>query len=527
MLPKKSIEERLTNFAGKKHFTGQLVHEAIKGYAADRLNLDISRDYYTRYELGEKLERVRDCSKVLELRRYGEAPSAIHNGNFCKMPVVCVSCADRASRKKKAIFKPRIEQAAARFKYIYMLTMTIKNGDVLEERLNALVNSKKRFRLFGQSRVQKMWIYQDKAGKWFEYDRKRPPEDVPEKIKCMEIKRNDSGEWGKVTAAISSTEIIWGEDTGVHCHEHAIIFSDKIIDFSVYDNVKKAQSLAEAGIIEKGGKAYRYGIEISKEEYKRILIPAVKNWYFDESGEAFPVSKVSEEWLRATKGQGVDIDVTPISFKSWIKDPTFKGEYCSTFPKWVAAHAAEVLKYNSKLAEGLKKNPISTDQYIELIQRRGNRRLFNTYGAFRNRLDSLYFSEEEEAYMDFVEWRDKQGYEIRRADFYDNGYHVRMAPEGKAVFLSSDKPDNERRYKLSKQADIVAWFRRVKAGALADRKAMAANTAARGAADTAHWKAEIENFINKSKQDMRQQLRDLWLNAIEPWQARKFSPAPF
>lgn len=527
-MPTNAIEKRLSSFAGKKEFTGDLVKRAISSFDSGLLNLDISHDFYTRYELGDKLRRIRDCSKILELRQYPGGLSSIHNGNFCKMPVVCVTCADRNSRKKKAIFKPRIEQAAARFKYVYMITLTIKDGEILEDRLNALVKSKKRFRLFGQSRLLKrMKIYQDDSGKWYEYDPRRDG-DPPQHLKEYRIFRNDSGEWSKIKAAIASDEIVLGEGSGeIHCHTHILAFTNARLDYRIFRDYQKKEIIEKSGLVEKAGRYYLDNKELSKQEYLKILSPAVSDWYFPENGDPVPVSKISREWIKATAGEGIDIDISPLSFKTYKQDPYFKGEYCATFPKWIAAQAGEVLKYNSKLAEGLQKNPISTERYIELIQRRGARRLFNTYGAFRSQLDSLYISDEEEKYFQYVEWRDSQEYEIRRADYYDGNYHIKPGYENKAVFVTSDKPDNNRRYRLSKQADIVSWYRKVKAAALEGRKAMAANTAKLGAADTAAWKAQIEQFIDQSKKDMRAKLRALWLSEIPPGAARRFAPAPF
>jgi hypothetical protein len=510
MMPTKSIGKRLENFAGKKRFTGRLVTSAIERYQAGLIPHDISRDYYTRLELGDKLEKVKNCSSILELRNYAGGLSAIHNGNFCGMPVVCVSCADRNSRKKKAIFKPRIEQAAKRFKHAYMLTMTIKDGLELEERLNVLTQSRKRFRLFGQRRVKRMRIYQEN-GKWFEYKR---GQEIPERIHTMEIFRSDGGEWSKVKAALCSTEIVWGENSGeIHCHDHALIFTNQPIDYRIFDEEKKRAILADNPD----------AVELSKDEYMSLLSPAV----IEKGEDGMPVSKLSREWSKATAGMGINIDIAPLSRSSFEANPYFKGEKCETFAGWIAAQAGEVLKYNSKLAEGLQKKEVTPDQYVHLIQRRGSRRLFNSYGAFRNRRDSLYFSDEEEAYLDYVDWREQQTYEIRRCDYHDQQYMTRLQSETYAVFNHSDKPDNAARYKLSKQGNLVAWFRRVKSAALADREIMKRNTEKRGAADTAEWQANVEEFIDHAKKTMRAKLKALWLEAIPPGASAQFTPPPF
>jgi hypothetical protein len=525
MMPTNAIEKRLDNFAGKKTFTGRIVHSALEQYRAGLLPLDISKDYYTRFELGEKLERVKNCSSILELRKYDGGLTSIHNGNFCNMPVVCAVCADRSSRKKKAIFKPRIEQAAARFKYIYMLTMTIKDGPVLEERLNALTGSRKRFRLFGQRRIMKrMKIYQEN-GKWYEYKR---GDEIPEKLHSLEVYRNDSGEWSKVRAAICSTEIVWGEDSHeIHCHDHALIFTNQMIDYRIFDEEMKRRIIKEASIVEKNGEYFAGGVSLSKIQYMQMLAPAVVEWAEDCNGVRIPVSKLSKEWIEATRGQGFNIDVHPLSYSSYKANPYFKGEKCESFPKWIAAQAGEVLKYNSKLAEGMQKKEVTPAQYVHLIQRRGSRRLFNTYGAFRNRRDSLYLSKEQEAYLDYVDWREAQSYEIRRSEFVDKKYVTRLQSESRAVFSHSDKQDNVGRLKLSRQAKLVAWFRNVKAEALAGREFMEANTAARGAADTEEWKDRIERFIDDAKRILRAKLKNVWLEAIPPGAAVAFSPAPF
>ena len=494
MISKLSIEKDLSNLANKKGWTRSIVDKAIEAFDSGRLGLDLSRDYYTKNELGEKLKKIHDCADLLEIREYDDGTKAIHNGNFCRCPVVCITCADKVSRRRKAFWKPRIQQAARRFQYIYMLTMTIKDGAAIEERLNTLIRSKKRFRLFGQRRGDK----------------------------------KDCGEWSKVEGALSSTEIVWGSGSGlVHAHEHALLFTNERLDYKLYCPLLKSMVMEDNGLHQEGKWVYKGSERLTKTEYSALFSPIALDVFTDSDGLCIPVSKLSREWIRATREQGYNIDVSPLSYRDFKRNPEVKGKRCNDFAEWVAAQAAEVLKYNSKLAEGLHKNPVTPQQYVELIQRRGARRLFNSYGAFRNRRDSLYFSPEEERWLDYVEWRDAQSYTIKRSEYRKDNYKVSSAAENRAVFVSSDKPDRVRRFKLHCQGEIVGWFRRVKAAALADRSIMMKNTMAKGAADTEEWKRNIEEFIDKSKEAMRMRLKKLWMERYPDGACPGWAPAPF
>lgn len=505
MPDEKSLKKSLSNLFNKKVFTSSIADKAILAVKSNAISFDISRDYYTKREFNDKLSKIRNCASLLEIRKYENGDQRIHNGNFCGMPVVCTACADKVSRRKKAIWKPIIKAAvkynpdtgSPKFRYVYLITMTIKDGKRIEERIDKLVESKKNHRKMGQKRKRKDGsIYRGR------------------------------GEWRKLGAGISSTEMVSGENSKEwHVHEHLLGFSNERIDYSIYWPLKYLNL------------KIKYGVKNDDEVKDKIpdweLAAAVREWYFPQGDlkNAVPVSKASYEWIKATKGQGISFDVRPIGYAKWKKNKFIKERYFSDYSEWIAEQAAEVLKYNSKLAEGMQKSAVNTDQYSELILRRGCRRLFNSYGAFRNRTDSLYFSPEEEAYMQFLENRDAMTYEIDKADVSESGYNTSRSING-PVFSSSDSPGNDQRCKLSQQSLVVSDFRSSKRGSMDGRKHIQFldenDPFSRPFNPTAErWRRDIESFIDEKKEGLKAVLRVIWRSEVSEDVARAYSPPPF
>jgi hypothetical protein len=437
-----------------KHFTGSIVSEAITALNSGKIKCDIHTDFYTRSELTEKLNDIVNCGSLLELREYDGKEQVIHNANFCKNPIACSCCADRVSRRRQAIWKPRIKEAVKRFQYVYFMTMTIKDGFNLENRIETLVESKKRFRLMGQRRGIKY----------------------------------SNGQWSRVGAAISNTEIKYGSgNNGAHVHEHALLFCDDILDYSIYDRDKLKALEAKFG---------RGSVPES------IIGSAVKYWYFSAGSEPVPVSSLSWEWVQATGGEGINIDVKPLSYSDYLKNPYYKGFYCASFSDWITNQASEILKYNSKLSEDHLKNPVTPEQYIELIQRRGSRRLFNSYGAFRRRGDPLYFSSEDQSWLEYVEKRDEKQYTIKAGKYNGSTWDI-SGPIGAPLFQNSDAPDRCKRRRLSEQGRIVGRYRRTRSAILFNRKRIPIHL-------LDLWRRDAESEITRIRAEMKIELRTLW-----------------
>lgn len=451
-MAEKSREINFDRLGKLKGFTGGIVEQAIEGVLSGAIKTDLTRDYYTRGELLGKLEKIKDCSSILEIRHYEDDTKTVHNGNFCRVPVGCASCAHRVSTRRKISWAGRLERAAARFPYVYFVTMTIKDSPDVENRLDTLIEAKKNFRLMGQRRGDKF----------------------------------SGGEWSKIQAAISNTEIKL--TAAAHVHEHLLGFSSEYLDYEIYHSRAMIESLETI-----------YGRGCVPESDLNML---VKEWYIPKEGKPWPVSKLSKEWAIASGEQGRDIQIEYLSYKKYKADPWRNGYKCKSFPEWVRVQAAEVLKYNSKLAEDFGKNPVSPAQYVELLQRRGSRRLFNSFGAFRRKSDPLYFSEAKQEYLDYVAERDKKRYSIHPAKFGGGQWFVGGAVPA-AIFSNSDKPSDEKRRRLSEQGKIVGEYRKSRAGVFAGRGTLPA-------AAVASWCENAETSLNDLRAIMKERLKMMW-----------------
>lgn len=339
-------------------------------------------DIYTKRDMYEKIDAIVDCASIIELRKYDNGRIDIHNANYCHNPVVCPVCADRVSKRRKAIFSDPIKRAVRKFAVnpacgdwkqeypqgytgVYMATATIKDGPNLKERIDILQDSLKRMRKYGQKRKGE----------------------------------RSQGEWSKVQAGISNVEMKIGSGSGLwHVHSHFLLFTDSPI------NIRSKES-----------------------EY----------FIRKENGEKIPLSKFNYEWYTATKGEGINFDVRPIDFKSNVN-----GIECKTFEESVEAQAAEIIKYSAQLSAKKGTGILSAAQYTELIQRRGNRRLFNALGLLRcdkrNPESLMTITERELRRLEYVDNCDCQKYEIYSSLWQNGGSYGKIHKQDGAIFKDSD-----------------------------------------------------------------------------------------
>lgn len=436
----------LDGLTRKKRFSSLILSQIIP----DRpIPFDMATDRYTRKELSERIGKIRACSDVVELREYPDHGTILHNANFCKNPIVCPTCAERLSRRRKAIWKPEIKTASKTFNHAYLITYTIQGGDNLKEQINNFVIAKKRFRKYGQRRGTSY----------------------------------SGGEFKKVKAALSSIEIKIGEGSGKwHVHSHDIVFTDDPLDFRVYDPEKKKELKAA------------YGFNIPKN-----LLSDIALHHVEICGRTVPASKISLEWYAATRGAGISIDVSELKHKEY-----YNGRYYPTYEESIAAQCNEVLKYNSQLItnDGPKqRRPVSFEQFIEMIQRRGGRRLFNSYRGFRLRRDGE-LTPAENARLEYVESLRGSVYDIYAARFH--GYTWNVERSGRPLFADSDPADLRRRSMLSEQGRILGAYRRTRAKALEVREYA-------GVMDNG-LKSRLEAFLDGIRDSMKQAIKDLWHN---------------
>jgi plasmid rolling circle replication initiator protein Rep len=362
-------------------------------YVIDKISAIISKEIektdclfnngiYTKRDMFEKMDAIADCASILELRKYDNGKIEVHNANYCHNPVVCPVCADRVSKRRKAIFSDPIKRAVRKFAVspscgdwkqeypkgytgVYMATATIKDGSNLKERIDLLQDSLKRMRKYGQKRKGE----------------------------------RSSGEWSKVQAGISNIEIKIGSGSGLwHVHSHFLLFTDSPIDIKTKDSPFKVNAFG---------------------------------------GSSITLSKFNYEWFQASGGEGINFDVSPIKFRENVS-----GHECKTFEESVEAQAAEIIKYSAQLSDKKGAGILTAAQYAELIQRRGNRRLFNALGLLRcdkRNPDSLMtITERELRRLEYIDNCDNEKYEIYSSLWQNGGTYGKIHKQEGAIFKDSD-----------------------------------------------------------------------------------------
>ncbi len=299
----------------------------------------VSKTGLTRSDIQEKIDKIRSCCSVVELKaEYKEIDHVVEqimsvsNGNFCKQHAVCPVCADRSQSRRRARFNEPIKNQASLIKegkrYGYIVTYTISDGDNLGERLQHLKESRLRWRKMGQKRG----------------------------------KRFSGGEASKIRAGLSTIEIKRGENSELwHVHAHELLFTSKPLDYQVYDPEIKRE-------LHK-----KYGSRIPKEF---LTAAAMQTATFQ--GETVPVSKISREWLEASNGDSISIDIQPLQHVpknvSLKKQRKLAG---MSFEQSIAYQAREVIKYMSKASDN------SPEDMLQIITDTYNKRMVATYGEFR------------------------------------------------------------------------------------------------------------------------------------------------
>lgn len=417
-----------------------------------------NNDIYTQRDLWEKLDNIAKCASLVEIRSYETGESKIHNANFCHNPIVCPVCADRVSKRRRALFAEPIKRAVRRFGVspetgdwrsewprgytgVYMATATIQDGPDLKNRIDALIDSIKRFRKMGQKRRR----------------------------------RHSLGEWRKVRAGISNIEIKTGTGSGRwHVHAHFLIFTDEPLDTRLTDSPYFIQRKQDG----------RFGTYNPKE-----------------NGEKIQLSKFSYEWFEANGGIGINFDVTPVQFKRYVNKTK-----CETFEESVVYQAQEILKYNTILSTKKGTRLLTAFKYVELIQRRGNRRLFNPIGLMRcdkRNPDSLMtLTEREVRRLEYVEKMDGKTYEIYASLWQHGGTYSTPAKQEAALFSSSDdlhtKFINIRRRAFMVQAAKYQGEYRKERHALFRTRYMHVN------------KEYFENLLDECRDIFRRRISRLW-----------------
>lgn len=390
-MQKKDFKEKLNKQNKLKGFSvyiAKKMREKIDVEGLSGLDVELSRvscvqrgDIYTRRDLLERLENIASCASLLELRKYDTGEIVIHNANFCHNPVVCPVCSDRVSKRRRAIFSEPIRRAASRF-------AVEENGERWKSEFTA-----------GYTGVY-LATATIKSGP----DLKERIDTLSNSMRKMRLygqKRRagrSGGEFSKVRAGLSNVEIKSGSGSGQwHVHAHYLLFTDGPLNYKL------------------SGSPY----QITRG-----------------NGEKMTVSKFNFEWYTATAGEGINFDLEPVQYKKMVH-----GRECKDFAESITAQAQEVLKYSTVLSSKKGTDVLTAAQYVELIQRRGNRRLFNTLGLLRadkRNPDSLTtMTEREIKRREYIEAIDGKCYEIYSAQWLKRKYG-RIEKQEKQIFPNSD-----------------------------------------------------------------------------------------
>lgn len=332
----------------------------------------VSESGLTRSDFKDKIDKVSGCSSIVELKEeFVETKGGLEQvlkvaaANYCKQHAVCPVCSDRTQSRRRARYSEPIREQARKVeagsRFAYMVTFTVTDKENLSERLEALREYKKNWRLMGQRRKNR---------------------------KTGEVKRS-GGESSKIVAGISSTEIKRGEGSKLwHVHCHDLIFTDAPLDYRVYGK-EAFRKLKE-----------RHGSNIPREKLDSIACNRVTF-----RGESVAASKVSEEWFRASGGESMGLSVVRVQHVPKGCSGKKKRMYKSmSFEDSVFHQAKEVLTYFSKLNEN------SAGDVMEILNDTYNKRMIATYGEFRGAAGDDYEIDTKEDDNCFVlVWDEKGG----------------------------------------------------------------------------------------------------------------------
>jgi len=316
-----------------------------------------------------KIEKLHDCCGLLEFRpgKYnpdndpeGDGPKLkLHNATYCKQYRFCPKCSNRTQQQRAAKFKKPFAELLAQGAIPYHVIFTVSAGRELDERYRTLIKSIRTFVRQGRRRGN---------GK------------------------KSRGEWSKVLGGVvgieakrGETKLIDGEWVGGshlwHVHAHAILFCSELLDFEIYNPEKVREIRKENGI--------KPGTKIPEE----MLFPAVKNlvpWTNPATGarKLVPASKISIEWMKATGGNAIDIEVKRLGGAD------------------VEKKIFEVLKYQAKYKEE------NREDLAYMMQTTSDKRFFFTYEKLRGLgKDEYELSETKESKEIFLsQWSDESGY---------------------------------------------------------------------------------------------------------------------
>jgi hypothetical protein len=427
----------------------------------------IGIDRYTRQDIREKLQAIQNCSTIIEFREYENGEIRLHNANYCKNAIVCPVCAARVSNQRRALYLPAIERAVDRY---------VISDEVRKEKNYP----------WGYTGVY-LCTATIKPGKNLEERINHLSESIL-KFRKMGQKREpghySAGEWHKIKAALSNVEIKIGQGSGQwHVHAHFLVFTDEPLDTRLHDSM--------------------YYIQIDDKNN-----PGQK--------KMIKLSKISYEWYQATGNEDFIFDVKNISYREYVGNI-----HCESFSQSIMMQSAEVFKYNTKLTEDGNLEGLNDYQYIELLQRRGGRRLFNAIGEFRcdhrNPRSLTTITEREVRKQEYIDKYDSFTYNIYSSEYQPRLYgYSDVLQVNEPVFKNSDdilcKYKDLRKYAFnSVHAKMTGEYRRIRTAEIEKVRSLKyENLKKTGIYNYEEIEENFEKYLDEMKSNYRHNVREFW-----------------
>lgn len=426
----------------------------------------IAIDKYTRQDIREKLKAIENCSTLVELREYENGEIRLHNANFCKNPIVCPVCASRVSNKRRALYLPAVERAVER--YAVDDALRIEKGYPFEYTGVYLCTATIRG---GDNLEERINFLTESILRFRKMGQKRQ-------------RGYSGGEWSKIKAALSNVEIKIGTGSHKwHVHAHFLMFTDEPLNTKLYDSP--------------------YFIELDDKEN-----PGEKKKH--------TLSKVQYEWFLSTNCEAFIFDVKSISYREYVGKVK-----CDSFSQSIMLQSAEVFKYNTKLTEEGNLEGLSDFQYVELLQRRGGRRLFNGIGEFRcdsrNPRSLMTITEKEVRKQEYIDKYDQFTYNIYSSEYRKELYgYTDLQKETEGVFKNSDelmsKFKDMRKYAFSSMhSKMTADYRKSRNAEIKTMRSINhADLARTGEYHYEEIRDNFEKYIDDLKDCYRRNVREFW-----------------
>lgn len=194
---KKALSDNLTRGNSEKSLSHDTLQKRLETYAKEHKRTLAMSEYIKSLATGKKnvslTHSLDDCGKWLLFRDYYEIDQVrLHRAGFCRRHNLCPLCGMRRALKMTQAYMPKIEEVLRQNPGLkaFLVTLTLKDGPDLIERLNHLIDS---HRTMTQLRR--------------------------DAIKC----KRSPIEMNKALGGVYSIEIKRGENSGEwHVHLHAI-----------------------------------------------------------------------------------------------------------------------------------------------------------------------------------------------------------------------------------------------------------------------------------------------------------------